>query len=75
MLCNEIPLLLRKEIYATAAALGAVVFVTLRWLEAPPGAAELGGFAACFLLRALALMFGWSLPAYKSRPGRDYPIR
>jgi hypothetical protein len=31
--------------------------------------------AACFTIRALALVRGWSLPAYKGRPGRDHPDR
>jgi uncharacterized membrane protein YeiH len=74
VLCNEIPLILRKEIYASAAALGAVVYLLVHHFAPPPGVAALAGFAACFSLRALALMFGWSLPAYKSRPGRDYPV-
>ncbi|RWF13609.1 MAG: trimeric intracellular cation channel family protein, partial [Mesorhizobium sp.] len=28
------------------------------------------GFAAAFVVRGGALKFGWSFPAYKSRPGR-----
>lgn len=74
VLCNEIPLILRKEIYATAAALGAVVYLLVQYFVAEPVIAAAAGFIACFSLRALALIFGWSLPNYKSRPGRDYPI-
>lgn len=73
VLCNEIPLILRKEIYATAAAIGSVVYLVLAPLELP-GVAEIGGFGACFGLRALGLTRGWSLPAYKPRPGGDYPL-
>jgi uncharacterized membrane protein YeiH len=74
VLCNEIPLILRKEIYASAAALGAVVYLLVHHFVPPPGVAALAGFTACFAVRALALLYGWSLPAYKPRPGRDYPI-
>ncbi len=74
VLCNEIPLILRREIYATAAATGAVVYLSLVPLGLP-GVAEIGGFSACFALRALGLAQGWSLPVYKPRPGRDYPLR
>ena len=74
VLCNEIPLILRKEIYASAAALGAVVYLIVHYFVPTPGVASLAGFSACFGLRALALIFGWSLPAYKPRPGRDYPV-
>ncbi|MFN6954762.1 MAG: trimeric intracellular cation channel family protein [Acetobacteraceae bacterium] len=75
IVCAELPLILRKEIYATAAALGAVGFV----------AADAAGFprevslslcaVLCFGLRAAAILRGWSLPAYRARPGRDYPDR
>lgn len=75
IVCAEIPLILRREIYATAAALGAAVFVIL--LEADTGrtlAITAGGLAA-FAARAAAIATGWSLPAYRARPGRDYPDR
>ncbi|MCW8086253.1 trimeric intracellular cation channel family protein [Sabulicella glaciei] len=72
VICNEVPLLLRREIYLTAAALGAATFVALRlegvWREP----AFVAGALACFLLRAASLLRGWSLPGYKPRPGRDH---
>lgn len=75
IVCTEIPLVLRREIYATAAALGAAVFVLA--LDAGLGrdaAISLGGLVA-FAARAAAILAGWSLPAYRARPGRDYPDR
>jgi len=73
VICNEIPLILRREIYATAAAAGAGVFVLLRlegvWREP----AFFAGALTCFLIRAAAIQRGWSLPGYRPRPGRDYP--
>lgn len=73
VVCNELPLVLRREIYVTAAAAGAALFVALRiegvWRE--PAVAA--GIALAFGIRALALWRGWSLPAYRARPGRDYP--
>ncbi|WP_309139649.1 trimeric intracellular cation channel family protein [Siccirubricoccus sp. G192] len=75
VICDELPLILRREIYLTAAAVGATTFVALRiegvWRE--PALAA--GFLAAFGLRAVALLRGWSLPAYRARPGRDYPDR
>ena len=72
VVCNEVPLILRREIYLTAAAIGAATFVGLRiegiWREP----AFLLGAGACFSIRAAALLFGWSLPGYKPRPGRDH---
>lgn len=75
VVCAEVPLILRREIYATAAALGAAVFVLLQEAGLTRDAAiSLGGLAA-FGLRAAAIVTGWSLPAYRARPGRDYPDR
>ncbi|WP_159999968.1 trimeric intracellular cation channel family protein [Roseomonas sp. 18066] len=73
VICGELPLILRKEIYATAAALGAALFVGLTLLALDRSIAVCAGMAAGFGTRAAALVFGWSLPAYKPRPGRDYP--
>lgn len=75
VLCNEIPLLLRKEIYALAALAGASVFVLLRLGGVWRDPSLLAGMGVAFAIRAAALAFGWSLPAYRSRPGREYPDR
>jgi uncharacterized membrane protein YeiH len=75
VICNEIPLLLRKEIYALAALAGAAVFVTLRINGVWRDPALLAGLAVAFAIRAVAIARGWSLPAYKPRPGREYPDR
>jgi len=72
IICNEVPLILRREIYLTAAAAGAAAFVLLRlegvWRE--PAFAL--GALCCFAIRGLALWRGWSLPPYRRRPGRTY---
>jgi uncharacterized membrane protein YeiH len=67
---GEIPFLLRKEIYVTAALAGAVVFVGGAALGLPETAAAIAGFAVCFAIRALGLLYGLSLPTYRARPGR-----
>jgi uncharacterized membrane protein YeiH len=61
------PLVLRQEIYVTAAALGAAVAVTLQVIGLPVAWGAGAGFAAAFGLRALAILRGWSLPAFPSR--------
>ena len=75
VICNELPLILRREIYVTAAAAGAAAFVALRlegaWREPALGV----GVLTAFGIRAAALLCGWSLPAYRARPGRHYPDR
>src|SRR5262245_8887428 len=70
ILGGESPLILRKEIYVTAALAGAVVFVGLKALATPDAIAAATGFVACFVIRALALQHGWSLPVYRAREGR-----
>ncbi|MCS6933011.1 MAG: trimeric intracellular cation channel family protein [Acetobacteraceae bacterium] len=75
IVCAELPLILRKEIYATAAALGAAGFVVADAAGFPREASLSLCAALCFGLRAAAILRGWSLPAYRARPGRDYPDR
>jgi uncharacterized membrane protein YeiH len=62
------PLVLRQEIYVTAAALGAMVLVACRAFGLDPALAATAGFVAAFGLRALAIARGWSLPAFPARP-------
>jgi len=71
LLGGESPVILRREIYVTAALAGALAFA----LAAQAGVARevaLGvGFAVAFGLRAAGLWWGLSLPRYRPRPGRD----
>ena len=73
IVCAEVPLILRREIYATAAALGAVVFILLQEAGTGRTVAVSAGILVGFGARAAAIATGWSLPAYRARPGRDYP--
>lgn len=70
ILGGESPLILRKEIYVTAALAGASAYVGLAALGAPVAVAAGTGFALCLAIRALALHYGWSLPVYRAREGR-----
>lgn len=73
VLCAEVPLILRREIYATAAAAGAAVYVGLHALGVARPLTALAAFLAAFTIRAVGIALGLSLPSYRSRPGRDYP--
>lgn len=70
ILGGEIPIILRQEVYATAALAGSGVYVAAGALGLPEMAATLAGFLVCLVIRALALRYGWSLPPYRARPGR-----
>lgn len=63
VVCNETPLLLRQEIYATAAILGAAVFFGARTLGLSELTALSLGASLCFIVRALSIRFNWNLPA------------
>nr|WP_319249005.1 trimeric intracellular cation channel family protein [uncultured Celeribacter sp.] len=71
VVCNEVPLVLKQgELYASAALAGALAMILMSLFELP----RLFEFLACaaltFTLRAGSLIWGWSLPVYKSRPPR-----
>lgn len=70
VLGGEVPVILRKEIYASAALAGSAAFVGGIMAGLPPAAATLAGFAICLSIRGLALQRGWSLPVYRGRAGR-----
>ncbi len=69
ILVMEIPNVLRRELYAVAALIGAAVVVLGRMLHLPASAAAIAGAVLCFGLRFMAMRRGWQLP--KSRPPED----
>lgn len=71
MLGAESPVIMRGEIYASAAFLGAAVFLgCLDLLLLPRDLSIIAGISAAFLMRGAALNFGWRFPVYRRRPGR-----
>ena len=72
LLGGESPVILSREIYASAALAGAVIFTSLVALGAPRELALGTGFAVGLLVRAAALHYGWSLPRYRQRPGMPH---
>jgi uncharacterized membrane protein YeiH len=71
VLGQEPSIILRREIYVTAALLGAVVYVLLVGMGTPRVTAALLGGATVLAARSLALIYGLSLPVYRARPGRS----
>jgi uncharacterized membrane protein YeiH len=67
VLAGEPSILLRHEIYITAAALAAGLFVALSLLGLSVWVAAAVAIAAGFGLRAMAIARGWSLPAYREK--------
>lgn len=62
ILVGEIPSVLRTELYAVAALLGAVVVVAGRALHFSATGAAILGAVLCFGLRFMAMRRGWQLP-------------
>lgn len=71
ILADEPSVLLRPEIYITAALTGAGAFVLGHHaLDLPLYGSAAVGFAAAFALRGGALYYGWTIPRYRPRAGR-----
>lgn len=61
VLTNEIPLIFRKEIYASACFAGGLVYLLLRKFEINAETATLISMVSVFLIRYLSIYFNWSL--------------
>ncbi len=73
VVANEVPLVLKQgELYVTAAVAGAgVSLLSLNVLAEDTIWPTIIGIAVTFGLRAGSLLFGWSLPVYRSTPPRS----
>jgi uncharacterized membrane protein YeiH len=69
LLVQEIPAVLRREIYAVAGLAGAVVVVICRQLQHPATAVAVTAALLCFGLRLISIRRQWQLPiAMQSSP-------
>ncbi len=65
ILLNRVPVILEREIYASAALLGALIVVLGNYLEwASSDMVSIIALIVCFVLRLLALHYHWNLPVY-----------
>ncbi|MFD2598510.1 trimeric intracellular cation channel family protein [Sphingobacterium corticis] len=65
VLLNRTPLILRREIYATACIAGATLFVILHNLEVEPAVNAFISASLVFLIRIISVRYNLSLPAVK----------
>ncbi|EJN00824.1 trimeric intracellular cation channel family protein [Herbaspirillum sp. YR522] len=72
VLCNQVPLVLRREIYASVSLLTGALYVALLWLELDPRIATLGSLLVGFSTRLLAIRFEWQLPRMDSKQVRGF---
>ncbi|WP_028003295.1 trimeric intracellular cation channel family protein [Sinorhizobium meliloti] len=71
LLAGEPSVLLRPEIYVSAALIGAGAFVLASLAGLPLVATSALGVITAFAVRGGALRYGWTLPTGKAGPGRN----
>ncbi|MDX1369069.1 trimeric intracellular cation channel family protein [Pseudomonas sp.] len=64
VICNEIPLIFQKEIYATACIAGALVFIGLRALDTPHWLDTGVAMLTVLFIRLAAIRWRFSLPRF-----------
>lgn len=74
ILSAEVPLVLRREIYATAALCGSLAYVVMHRLEVPPAASLLLAALATVTIRIAAIRWNLSLPVFQSKDNLDRDV-
>jgi uncharacterized membrane protein YeiH len=64
LLCNQMPLVLREELYASIALGAGALYVALQACDVAPGAASVVVLACGFAVRMLAVRFRWELKVF-----------
>ncbi len=62
VLSNQVPLILRREVYASACLAGGALLYLLRHLPLPPGLSALLAALTVIVVRLLAIRNNWELP-------------
>ena len=62
LLVQEIPIVLRREIYAVAGLAGALIVVVGHYWRLPPTAITVVAAIVCFGLRLISIRRNWQLP-------------
>lgn len=67
IICNEVPLVLQKEIYISASVFGGISFFIFQYLGFDKSSTYLLSGSVAFIIRILAIYRGWNLPALSKR--------
>lgn len=65
ILCNEIPLIFHKEIYATACIIGGIIFFLLKYFSVSADFTNIIVIISIVLIRLVSVQFNLSLPSKK----------
>jgi len=64
VICNEVPLILSREIYATAAFAASLAYVLADTLALGGSVSLAAGVITGFAIRGLSILYDWSLPSF-----------
>ena len=64
VLCNQVPVVFRRELYASVSMIVCLLYLGLQWLQVPQGISTALCFAGGLALRLAAIRFGWRLPVF-----------
>ena len=67
ILCNEIPVIFRKEIYATACILGAITFIILNKLNMDATVIYVSTTLIVIIVRLIAVRLHLALPTFYAK--------
>jgi len=67
ILCNDIPVIFRREIYATICIIGGILFFSLRGLNLNQDVLYLITSLVMIVIRLMAVKFKWYLPALEKK--------
>lgn len=70
VVCNEIPLVFHKEIYATACLLGGMIYIMLSWFKIPNPIIIPVTIGFIISIRLLSVKLNWALPPLSSESER-----
>ena len=65
LMCVDIPLIFRREIYATACLIGGCIYLLMVEFSCPDMVAIIVASLIIFIVRTLSVMKNWSLPHFK----------
>lgn len=71
VLCREMPMVFRGELYAVTCIFGGVVYTSLLALGAPQLSSMLAGMVALLLLRLAAMKWQLTVPVFSKHQGPD----
>lgn len=70
ILLTRIPVILQKEIYASAAMIGAMIVVAGDYWHFSKETVSVTAILVCFALRFLSLHFHWNLPSFRNKESK-----